>query len=713
MTSTSHIIMLDLPISGMDCQDEVRHIEHAVGSLPGVAEVHALLSSNRTTVRFDPALVSRAQIEAAIASTGCAVADAPVAGGTATTASGPAPARGDVGQVIGWAALGGVAAVVILAAIGERLGLFDAVLEQLPWWIPATAIALGGWNVFRGVARAARRLEVTGHTLMTVGVVASAAIGQWTTAALIVFFMRFADYLEELTTERSRAAIQALVGLQPATARVLRGGDEVEIPVGQVRAGDVVVVRPGERVPVDGEVIEGSAPVDQAPITGESMPVDKAAGDPVFAATVAQAGYLRVRATAVGRDTTFARIVRLVEEAEAHRAPVQRFADHFAGVYLPTVLVIGLATYLVTGNVVSAVAVIVVACACAITMATPVVVLASVGNAARRGLLIKGGAALEQLARVDAVLIDKTGTVTFGRPVVTDVISLNGVPEEDLLAMIATLEARSEHPLARAIVDAARERGLNPGQPTAFASLPGQGVAGTVGGAELAVGNRRLLASRGIRLEPTVDARAAALEASGRTVFFVAAGDALVGLVALADTVRPEARDALAQLRKLGVRELVLLTGDNAAVARAVADELGIDFRAELMPEDKIQAVRELQARGRIVMMVGDGVNDAPALAQANVGVAMGVAGTAVAIEAAHVALLRDDWSLVPAAIRLGRRSAGTIRQNLGFAAVYNVVGIGLAAIGVLPPVWAAAAQALPDMAIMLNSARLVRAKVT
>ncbi len=762
MTSTTPIILLDLPITGMDCQDEVRHIEHAVGDLDGVEEVHALLASNRTTIRFDPDRVTREQIQAAIestgcgirpadmvtvdlavmgmdcqdevshieaavsalsgvqtvqallasnratvtfdpslvsldqlraaiASTGCAVVESAAPDGPGVTT--PVQPRRDVAQVIGWAALGLVAAVVVVAALGERLGLFDAVLEQLPWWIPALAILLGGWKVFRGVARAARRFEVTGHTLMTVGVVASAAIGQWTTAALIVFFMRFADWLEELTTERSRAAIQARVGLQPAIARVIRAGAEVEIPV-------------------DGEVIDGSAPVDQAAITGESVPMDKAAGDPVFAATVAQAGFLKVRATAVGRDTTFARIVRLVEEAEAHRAPVQRFADRFAGYYLPTVLVIGLGTYLVTRNLVSAVAVIVVACACAITMATPVVVLASVGNAARRGLLVKGGAAIEQLARVDAVVVDKTGTLTFGRPVVTDIVPLDSSDPAELLRLVATLEGRSEHPLGRAIVDAAGERGLRLPEPESFSPVPGQGVVGLVDGRELAVGNRRLLADRGIAPEPAVEARAVALEGAGRTVFFVAGGQAVLGLIALADTVRPEARAALDQLRRLGIKELILLTGDNTAVARAVAGELGIDFRAELLPEDKIAAVRELQAKGRVVMMVGDGVNDAPALAQADVGVAMGMAGTAVAIEAADVALLRDDWMLVPAAIRLGRRGAGTIRQNLGFAAIYNVVGISLAAAGILPPVWAAAAQSLPDVAIMLNSARLIRARI-
>jgi Cd2+/Zn2+-exporting ATPase/Cu+-exporting ATPase len=621
--------------------------------------------------------------------------------------------RPPLDQAIGWVALGGVAAVVIIAALGESLGWFDAVLERLPWWIPAVAIVLGGWKVFRGVARAALRRQVTGHTLMTVGVVASAAIGQWTTAALIVFFMRFADFLEDRTTERSRTAIQSLVRLSPATARVVRDGEEVAVPVSQLRPGDLVAVRPGERIPVDGEIADGSAPVDQAPITGESVPVDKGAGDQVFAASVVQAGYLRVRATSVGDDTTFARIVRLVEEAEANRAPVQRFADRFASFYLPAVLLIGLATFLVTRNVFSAVAVLVVACACAITMATPVVVLASVGNAARRGLLVKGGAALEQLARVDAVLIDKTGTLTFGRPELTDVLPFGERTADDVLATVAAIETRSEHPLGQAMVEAARRRGVRWGDSESFRSLPGLGVTGKVNGRELQVGNRRLLAAHGTTIPPAAEDQAAALEEAGQTVFFVAVDGTLGGLIALRDTVRPEARDALAQLRRLGVGELLVLTGDSAAAARAVSDDLGVPVRAELLPEDKIAAVRELQAQGRTVMMVGDGVNDAPALAQADVGVAMGVDGTAVAVEAANVALLRDDWLLVPAAIRLGRRSAGTIRQNLAFAAVYNVVGMSLAAVGLLPPVWAAAAQSLPDMAVMLNSARLLRARLS
>ena len=701
-TTPTTLTSLDLPVGGMDCADCAAHIERAVRALPGVHDVQVLVAAERAAVRFDPAQVTLGQIKAAISEAGYTVRE--------VAAAEPLEAgRRDVGQIIGWGALGMVVVVVVLAALGERLGLFDAALERLPWWLPALAIGLGGWHVFYGVLRAARRGQVTSHTLMTAGVIASIAIGQWTTAALIVFFMRFADWLEDLTTERSRQALKQLTALQPATARVLRGGQEHEVPVAEVRADNVVVVRPGERIPVDGQVVEGQAPVDQSPITGESVPVDKALGDAVFAATVAQAGFLKVQATKVGSDTTFARIVRLVEETEAHKAPVQRFADRFSAYYLPSVLLLALATYLLTGQVVNAVAVLVVACACAIALATPVVVLASVGNAARRGLLIKGGSGLEQLARVDTVVIDKTGTLTLGAPQVTDLVAFNGVAEKDLLQVVAGVESRSEHPLAKAILGAATERDITPPEPHAFTPLPGRGVLGTLDGHFWAVGNRRLLAERGLALELPQETQARTLEAQGKTVFFVADGQGVLGLVAVGDTLRPGVKAALEDLKRLGVSRLLLLTGDNEWVAATVAGELGLEYRANLLPEDKIAAVKALQGEGAVVMMVGDGVNDAPALAQADVGVAMGGGGTDVAIEAADVALMREDWALVPEAVRIGRRAAHTIHQNLGFTALYNVAGIALAALGLLPPVWAAAVQSLPDIAIMLNSSRLLR----
>ncbi|MDQ3692059.1 MAG: cation-translocating P-type ATPase [Chloroflexota bacterium] len=697
---------VDLSIAGMDCAECTRHVEQGLRAVPGVREVRVLLQAERATVTLDPAQATQAQLEQAVVKAGYAVRPATPSGIVPEVAS---ESRADrIGELLSWGLLGLVAVVVLLVAVGEWVGVFDAALDRVPWWIPAAAIAIGGGSVFWGVIQAAWRRQITSHTLMTVGILAAVAIGEWTTAAVIVFFMRFAAWLEARTTERGRQALRELAALQPVTARVRRDGRELELPLAAVVVGDVVLVRPGERIPVDGTVLEGQAPVDEASITGESMPVEKAAGDAVFATSIAQAGFLQVTTTGIGVDTTFGRIVRLVEEAESNKAPVQRFADRFATWYLPLILLVAGATFLLTGAVLNAVAVLVVACACAITIATPVVVLASTGQAARQGLLIKGGIALEQLARVTTVVFDKTGTVTGGRPMLTEVLSLNGRSPNDVLRLAATIERRSEHPVAEAVVTAAGERGLDLAEPSDFSVLPGRGVLGTVGGENWLLGNRRLLAEREIPLGDEAAGEALRLETAGATTFFLATPHQVEGVLAVSDVLRPEVAPALAELRRLGVRRLLLLTGDSERVAVAIAGELGIEYQAGLLPEEKIAVIQRLQAAGEVVMMVGDGVNDAPALTRADVGVAMG-AGAAVSLEAAGVALMRNDWAMVPEAIRIGRRSVRTIRQNLGFTAAYNVIGVALAAVGVLPPVWAAAAQSLPDVAIMLNSSRLLR----
>jgi Cd2+/Zn2+-exporting ATPase/Cu+-exporting ATPase len=687
---------IEVPIAGMDCAECTEHVQTAIAALPGVETVQVFLAAEKAVVRLDPRRVDLAAVRQAVEGAGYTVPT------VADAAPGAVQSRDFARRVLGLFGLvfGGVLLVVVA---GEGLGLFEVVTTRVPWPVGVALVLLAGYPVFRNVVRAALRRQIIAHTLMTLGVVAALAVGQWATAAIVVFFMRVGEYAESLATERARRAVRDLTRLAPQTARVVRDGAEQEVPVGEVQPGELVVVRPGERIPVDGAVVAGHATVDQATITGESLPVEAGPGAQVYAATLAQGGSLRVRATRVGVDTTFGRVVRMVEEAEAHRAEVQRVADRFSAYYLPVVATIAALTLLIRRDPLATAAVLVVACSCSFALATPIAMLASIGAAARRGLLIKGGKYLETLARADVVLLDKTGTLTLGRPRITDVVPLDGLAEDTVLALAASAERYSEHPLAEAVRAAARARRLPLAEPAQFAALPGAGVRAGVDGRLVAVGNARLVP---VAVPP---ARVQALAAAGKTLLWVARDGVPVGVLAAADTPRPEVPAALAALRALGVRHVELLTGDNEQAAAALAEGLGVPYRAAMLPEDKIAVVRAYQAQGRVVVMIGDGVNDAPALAQADVGIAMGAAGADVAVEAGHVVLLRDDWTLVPDVFRIARRTMRVVKGNIGFTVLYNLAGLTLAALGFLPPIFAAAAQSLPDLGILANSARLLR----
>ena len=598
--------------------------------------------------------------------------------------------------------------VLFVAVLGESFGLLELYTQRVPWPIGLAVVLIGGYPVFRNVIRATLRRRVTSHTLMTVGALAALALGEWATAAVVVLFMRVSDFAERFTTERARRAVKNLAAMAPQMARVERNGAEFQVSLGEVRVGDMIVVRPGEKIPVDGEVIAGHATVDQSTITGESMPVEAGPGARVFAATLARLGSLRIRATHVGPDTTFGRVIKMVEEAEAHRADVQRWADKFSAYYLPVVLAVATVTLLIRHDVLASAAVLVVACSCSFALATPVAMLASIGASAKRGLLIKGSKYLELLAHADVLLIDKTGTVTLGCPQITDIRSLtNGVPESEVLALAASAERYSEHPLAEAVRVAAQQRGVPVWEPEQFEAIPGLGVRANVNGSDIAVGNSRMIKSA-VSFSTVIGE----LEAEGKTVLVVSRGNELVGVLAAADTLRPEVPAAISTLRTLGIARIEMLTGDNEQTAAALAESLGVAYRANLLPEDKITIVKEYQARGETVVMIGDGVNDAPALAQADVGIAMGVAGTDVAIEAAHIALMRDDWTLIPEVLHIARRTMSVVKLNIAFTAGYNLVGLSLAALGYLPLVLAAVAQSLPDLGILANSSRLFRQKM-
>lgn len=680
----------------MDCAECTEHVQHAIKRLSGVQSVAVLLASEKAIITLDPGKVDMPAIRQAVASSGEYYVPE-------TTGMAAAPALGDFNRQL-MRLLGVVFSVVLLIVIaGEWLGVFRLLDRYIPFPIGVAIVIAAGWSVFRNVIRATLKRQIISHTLMTVGVIAALAVGQWVTAAIVVVFMKVGEYVENFTTESARRAVKELTTISPQTARVERNGEEFEVPVTEVQIGETVVVRPGEKIPVDGEVISGQATIDQSMITGESMPVDTSAGSHVFAATIATLGSLRVRALRIGADTTFGRVVKMVEEAEMHRADVQRFADKFSAWYLPIVTGIAASTYLISRNPLATAAVLVVACSCSIALATPVAMLASIGGSAKRGLLIKGGKYLETLARADVVLVDKTGTLTLGQPQITDIIPLNGLSSDEILSLAASAERYSEHPLAEAVRTAARGQNMKLEEVDQFEAIPGIGVRATINGSSVEIGNRRLI-SPGISL-PVVKI----LEEQGKTLLFLSRDDQLSGILAASDTLRSEVPAALAELRALGIQHIELLTGDNERTASALAKKLNVEYRASLLPENKIEIVREYQSTGHVVVMIGDGVNDAPALAQADVGIAMGAAGTDIAMEAAHIALMREDWTLVPEVFRIAHRTMRIVKINLACTAIYNVVGLTLAAFGILSPMIAAAAQSLPDMGILFNSARLIR----
>ncbi len=693
---------LEVKVAGMDCAECTQHVQRALSVLPGVEDVRVLLSSEKAVLQVDPAQVDLPTIRTAIEEAGYTVpvsaADEHTQHASRSLSTFTRPILTLFGLVFG--------AVLLVVIVGEWLGLFERVTDVVPWYLGWGLVMLAGSPIFWNVLKAARQGRVISHTLMSLGVVAALAVGQWPTAVVIVFFMRIGDYAEHFTTERSRRAVKQLTALAPQMARVERNGTELLVPIAEVLIGETVVVRPGESIPVDGEVISGQATINQAAITGESLPVEVSAGEHVFAATLAQLGSIKVCVTHVGADTTFGRVITMVEEAEAHRAPVQRIADRFSASFMPVVATIALLTFVVSRNPLAAAAVLVVACSCSFALATPIAMLASIGAAASRGLLVKGGKYLELLSRADVLLIDKTGTVTSGQPQITDVVALAGQAETEVLLLAACAERYSEHPLASAVRQKAADAHLVASEPEHFEAVPGCGVRARVGGVPVRVGNARMLP------QGTALPIATALEQQGKTLLFVERGNEIVGVLAASDTLRPEVPAALARCRTLGVKRIELLTGDNERTAQAQATRLGIAYRAELLPEDKIRIVKEYQAQGRLVVMVGDGVNDAPALAQADVGIAMGVMGTDVALEAAHAVLLREDWNLVPDLFTIAKRTMRVVKMNLSFTILYNLIGLSLAAVGILPPILAAAAQSLPDLGILANSSRLLRQKL-
>lgn len=538
------------------------------------------------------------------------------------------------------------------------------------------------------------------------------------TSAILITLVIMGKLFESLAKGRTSEAIKSLMGLQAKTARVIRDGQELTVPVEEVIAGDIVMIRPGEKVPVDGEVLEGESSIDESMLTGESLPVEKKAGDPVIGATLNKNGVLRIKATKVGKETALAQIIKVVEEAQGSKAPIQRIADIISGIFVPIVVGIAVVAFLVwyflvtPGDFASAlekaIAILVIACPCALGLATPTSIMAGSGRAAELGILFKGGEHLEQTHKIDAIILDKTGTVTKGKPELTDVIAEGD--EQEFLRLVGAAEKNSEHPLAEAIVAGIQERGLSLPHTQTFKAIPGYGIEATVEDKELLIGTRRLMEKFGVSASHAYEVMAR-LEEAGKTAMLVAIDGEYAGMVAVADTIKETSKEAVSRLKAMGL-QVIMITGDNERTAKAIAAQVGIDHvRAEVLPEGKAEEVKKLQAEGKKVAMVGDGINDAPALATADIGMAIGT-GTDVAMEAADVTLMRGDLSSIPDAIYMSRKTMGNIKQNLFWALGYNTLGIPVAALGLLAPWIAGAAMALSSVSVVLNALRLQRVKI-
>jgi P-type Cu+ transporter len=590
---------------------------------------------------------------------------------------------------------------VALAVVASWLGLWKPFARFDVIALGATLV--GGYPIFREAWENIRERRMTMELSMTIALGAAMAIGEFFTALVIVLFVLIAEVLEGLTVGRGRRAIKDLLDLLPRQVVVRRAGSTRQVGAAELQVGDVVVVKPGARVPVDGVVVSGNSFMDQSAITGESLPVEKVPGAPVYAGAINQSGALEVRTTGIGRETAFGKIVEAVERAEKSRAPIQKTADRLAGYLVYFAMGCALLTFLVTHDVRSTISVIIVAGACGIAAGTPLAVLGAIGRAARHGSIVKGGLFLEILGAVDTVVLDKTGTLTLGNPEVTGVRPCPGVAPEQVVEAAAIAERPSEHPLARAILKKAADLSLAVIEPQEFQYTPGMGIVSSAGGEEIVAGSRALLENRGLNVGDSADGRGPASEV------LVARGGRLLGALQIADVLRPEAVEAVAALRRMGLRT-ILLTGDAAAIATSVGRQLGVDeSEAELLPDEKLDRVKALLTQGKKVAMVGDGINDAPALMQASVGVAMG-SGTDVAQESADVVLLGNDLLKLVETFRIARRCRRIIMQNFVGTLVVDGVGVGLAAFGFLNPLLAAFIHVASELTFILNSARLLPA---
>ncbi|RMI03504.1 MAG: heavy metal translocating P-type ATPase [Calditrichaeota bacterium] len=737
-----------LSIGGMSCASCVNHVEKALRGVPGVLEVNVNLATEKARVTHVRGLVTLADLKHAVEAVGYQVLEAPPAQATPVDESEEKMRRARFRMGVAWA----FTAPIILWMFAEmffgvlwpnaliyHLGMIVLALPVL-FWVGAPTYRSGLLSLRHGNANM--------DTLIAMGTLASLLTGPASfffpvanyagVAAMIMAFHLTGRYVEESAKGRASQAIRKLLELGAKTARILRDGREVEVPIEEVMVGDIMVVRPGEKIPTDGVVVEGESAVDESMATGESMPVTRRVGDEVIGATINQEGLLKIKATRVGKDTFLAQVIKLVEECQGTKVPIQAFADRVTAVFVPIVMGIALLTVglwllfpgfmhslvsagaflpwvdpqvgIITLAIISMVAVLVIACPCALGLATPTALMVGSGLGARHGILIRSGEAIQTLKDVRVVVFDKTGTLTAGKPGVTDVVPVNGHEAKDVLQFAAAAERGSEHPLGRAVVEKATAEGISLAEPQQFQALRGRGVVASVNGHQVVVGSRRLLEERGIK-GAAVEEEMRRLEEEAKTAMLVAVDGGIIGIIAVADTLKEDAIPAVEELHRMGI-QTAMITGDNRHTAEAIARKVGIDHvLAEVLPDGKVEEVRRLQERFGLVAFVGDGINDAPALTQANVGIAIGT-GTDVAIEASDVTLVRGELSGVVEAINLSRATFRKIRQNLFWAFFYNVAMIPLAMIGWMHPVLAEIAMATSSVTVVSNANLLRRVDI-